>query len=152
MTKRLLTYSTPEIRVTFDPYRCIHAGECIRRQPAVFDSSRMRWIRPELGEPGAIADAVAHCPTGALHYRLTSGATEELGDRVVIASTRDGPLYQHRAVTIETEDGRRLAEDGRVALCRCGKTGFAPFCDGSHRRARFRDPPGAPAFAPEPAP
>ena len=42
--RRLQTYATDAITVTFDPTRCIHAAECIRTAPAVFDSRRRRLI------------------------------------------------------------------------------------------------------------
>ena len=42
-----------------------------------------------------------------------------------------GPLHVRGDVTIATADGeRRLL---RATLCACGKSGNAPFCDGSHR-------------------
>jgi len=47
MGKRLQTYETDEIVVTFDPNVCRHTGVCIRGLPLVFDVSRKRWIEPE---------------------------------------------------------------------------------------------------------
>ena len=48
-----------------------------------------------------------------------------------------GPLLLRGPVRIIEADGQLLAEDSRVALCRCGQSGNAPFCDGSHARVRF---------------
>ena len=138
-SRRLQTYSTDQITVTFDPTRCIHAAECIRAQPEVFDSSRRRWIRPELGAPDAIADAVRRCPTGALHYQRPDGPAEEPDDAVSLRMKRNGPLYIRGQARVEREDGSVIMEDYRVALCRCGATANAPFCDGSHTRVDFRD-------------
>ena len=117
---RLQSYETDAITVTFDPARCIHAAECIRALPDVFDSSRRLWIRPELASPGAVAAAVRRCPTGALHYRLREGEAEAAAGDVRVAVRRHGPLYVRGPVRVETEDGVLLAEDDRVALCRCG--------------------------------
>lgn len=136
--RRLQTYVTDAITVTFDPTRCIHAAECIRTAPAVFDSRRRRWIRPELGDPELIATAVHHCPTGALSYALPDGNGES-ADASSIRPARDGPLYLRGEIRVETEDGRVIAEGVRMALCRCGATKNAPFCDGSHRAVGFRD-------------
>jgi uncharacterized Fe-S cluster protein YjdI len=138
MARRLQTYSTPEIEVTFDPGRCIHAAECIRGLPEVFDSSRARWIRPERAPAAEIAAVIRRCPTGALHYRLTDGAPETV-DGVTLRVTRNGPIYVAGSVRVEAEDGRVIIEDTRVALCRCGKSANQPFCDGTHRTLRFRD-------------
>ena len=137
--RRLQVYETDAITVTFDPNRCIHAAECIRAQPAVFDSSRRRWIRPELGTPAEIAAAVRRCPTGALHYTLPRGPAEE-ADETSVRVRRHGPLHVRGAVRLETDDGVVIAEDLRLALCRCGASRNQPFCDGSHRAAGFRDP------------
>jgi uncharacterized Fe-S cluster protein YjdI/CDGSH-type Zn-finger protein len=138
-SRRLQTYSTEQITVTFDPTRCIHAAECIRAQPEVFDSRRRRWIRPELGSPDAIADAVHRCPTGALHYELPNGPAETPADAASLQMKRNGPLYIRGVARVEREDGSVILEDYRVALCRCGATANAPFCDGSHTRVGFRD-------------
>jgi CDGSH-type Zn-finger protein len=32
-----------------------------------------------------------------------------------------------------------IAEETRVALCRCGKSENQPFCDNSHRRTHFAE-------------
>lgn len=73
MAKRLQTYETPAITVTFDPEVCIHSGLCVLGLPRVFDVRRKRWIRPELADPAAVARQVARCPSGALQYRLHAG-------------------------------------------------------------------------------
>lgn len=56
-----------------------------------------------------------------------------------ITPYRDGPLIVRGCFRILDEDGNEI-DPGRetVALCRCGKSGLKPFCDGSHRRAGFR--------------
>jgi uncharacterized Fe-S cluster protein YjdI len=136
--RRLQTYTTDAITVTFDPTRCIHAAECIRTAPAVFDSRRLRWIKPELGDPALIARAVHRCPTGALSYALPDGEPEA-ADAAEVRPAPDGPLYVRGEARIETEDGRVIAEGFRMALCRCGATKNAPFCDGSHRVVGFVD-------------
>ena len=70
MTKRLQTYETPGITVTFDPNVCTHSAMCIRGLPAVFDIREKRWVRPENGAAADVAAQVARCPSGALQYQL----------------------------------------------------------------------------------
>ena len=59
-------------------------------------------------------------------------------DGVVITPYRDGPLLVRGDAVIEDHQGRVL-DPGRdpVALCRCGRSQLKPFCDGTHRAARF---------------
>lgn len=138
-SRRLQTYSTDQITVTFDPTRCIHAAECIRAQPLVFDSSRRRWIQPNLAPAADVAEAVRRCPTGALHYELAGTDTEAADAPVAMRAHRNGPLYVRGDVRVVREDGTAISEGIRIALCRCGATANPPYCDGSHRAAGFSD-------------
>ena len=78
MGKRLQVYETPGITVTFDPNLCMHSGVCVQGLPLVFDVSRKRWIRPDLAAPGAVAEQVSRCPSGALQYMM--GRREDAAD------------------------------------------------------------------------
>jgi len=69
-SKRLQTFETDEIVVTFDPAVCVHSAICLRGLPAVFDVNRKRWVRPEAASAAEVAAQVERCPSGALHYRL----------------------------------------------------------------------------------
>jgi uncharacterized Fe-S cluster protein YjdI len=68
--KRLQTYETPEIVVTFDPNACCHSGVCVRGLPAVFDVNRKRWVRPEAATAAEVAAQIERCPSGALQFKL----------------------------------------------------------------------------------
>lgn len=141
MPRRLQSYETEDITVTFEPALCIHAAVCVRRLPEVFDTAHPRWIRPERAAAAEVARVVARCPTGALKYRLPAGPDEAAAEGPAeVRIGRDGPLELRGDVRIVLEDGRELAHGLRFALCRCGHTQSAPFCDGSHRRAGFFDP------------
>jgi len=67
-SKRVQSYETPEITVTFDPNVCIHSGVCARGLPLVFDVKRKRWVRPELAPAADVAAQIDRCPSGALQY------------------------------------------------------------------------------------
>jgi uncharacterized Fe-S cluster protein YjdI len=143
MVKRIQTYETDEIVVTYDPDICTHAGECVRGLPAVFDSSRPDWIRPQEAPAAQLADVIRRCPSGALQYRMKREAAavgEPAPSRAAIGVTllRNGPLLLDGEVRVTAEDGTALVRTGKVALCRCGGTGNQPFCDGSHERVGFR--------------
>jgi uncharacterized Fe-S cluster protein YjdI len=68
VSRRLQTYATEQITVTFDPGICIHAARCVQGLPAVFDVSRKRWIDPSAASADAVAHQVSLCPSGALQY------------------------------------------------------------------------------------
>jgi CDGSH-type Zn-finger protein len=60
---------------------------------------------------------------------------------VTITPYRDGPLLVRGEVELHDQEGNRI-EPGRkvIALCRCGKSRQLPFCDSSHKLARFSAP------------
>jgi len=60
-------------------------------------------------------------------------------ERAEIVPYRDGPLVVRGSFVLLDEDGREIDPGRRtVALCRCGRSRLRPFCDGSHRGARYR--------------
>jgi CDGSH-type Zn-finger protein len=63
----------------------------------------------------------------------TAGAT--------ITPYRDGPLIVRGNFRLLDQDGGEI-DPGRktIALCRCGKSGIKPFCDGAHKRSGFSAP------------
>ena len=60
------TYVGGAVDVSFDPEVCIHSGNCVRGQPAVFDTSRKPWIAPDSAAPADVVAQVQLCPSGAL--------------------------------------------------------------------------------------
>lgn len=67
------SYRTDRIEVTWAPRLCIHAGECFRTSPAVFDPRARPWVRIEAASPEEIEDTVLLCPSGALGFRWLDG-------------------------------------------------------------------------------
>lgn len=63
------------------------------------------------------------------------------GEGATITPYRDGPLIVRGDFRLVDQDGAEI-DPGRttVALCRCGKSGIKPFCDGTHKRAGFSAP------------
>lgn len=54
---------------------------------------------------------------------------------VVIRAYPDGPLLVRGTFSITDEHGEAIEIKRKtVSLCRCGRTGLAPLCDGSHAR------------------
>ena len=55
-----------------------------------------------------------------------------------ITPYRDGPLLVRGDFRLVDTGGNEI-DPGRktVALCRCGKSGIKPFCDGTHKRSGF---------------
>jgi CDGSH-type Zn-finger protein len=45
-----------------------------------------------------------------------------------------GPIRLEGPFTLVAADGRTHVTGTRAALCRCGRSGNKPFCDGSHAR------------------
>lgn len=131
------TYDGPEgVTVDWDAGRCLHVAACIRTAPAAFDPDRRPWVDLGAAPPEQVVAAVRACPTGALRLRDEQAAPPE--PNVVVRP--DGPLYVSGSVeVVDKRDGadRVLDRGHRVALCRCGKSGSAPFCDGSHSAVGF---------------
>jgi len=101
------------------------------------------------GDPEKSQQAVQEacdCPSGRLAIREKQGRKPiEPAHRPSICLIEDpgkgvsGPIWVRGGVPVVSCDGRQYAARNRVTLCRCGKSGNKPFCDGRHIRARFND-------------
>jgi len=141
MADRTHRYRADAIEVTYDTGRCIHAAECVRGLPAVFDTERRPWVQPENASADAIAEVIMRCPSGALHFtRLDGGTAEAPPETVQITPQPDGPLYLHGDIEVRAPDGSTIAHDTRLALCRCGQSASKPFCDNTHKKIDFHAP------------
>jgi CDGSH-type Zn-finger protein len=57
----------------------------------------------------------------------------------------DGPIHITGDFEVFDQDGNQFPNKKLFSLCRCGHSQRKPFCDGSHREARFKDVCRAPA-------
>ena len=67
-------YRNGKIVVGYDPKICIHAGECVRGLPSMFDIAKKPWVDVDGAPPEAIAEQVEKCPSGALSFQLVKQA------------------------------------------------------------------------------
>lgn len=65
MTK---TYANNGLTIVWKPDLCIHAGNCARGLPNVFQSREKPWIRQHEAYSQQIVDQIGQCPSGALSY------------------------------------------------------------------------------------
>jgi uncharacterized Fe-S cluster protein YjdI len=138
MSSKIREYTGEGIVVSYDVQRCIHAAECVRTLPQVFDPNRRPWINPQDASADDVAAAVQRCPTGALHFtRTDGGAPEPVPTENTITLEPNGPLYIRGNIELTDAQGTIVLHDTRVALCRCGASEIKPFCDGSHERVGF---------------
>ncbi|MEE9208779.1 MAG: (4Fe-4S)-binding protein [Gemmatimonadota bacterium] len=137
-------YAGKDITVTYDVELCIHAAECVRGLPAVFNPDNRPWIDPNAASADQVSEAIGLCPTGALDFirpgRDADAVATEDGsptDCATIDVTPNGPLLIAGDITLGVSSGGDPVKATRVALCRCGHSSNKPYCDGSHAAAGF---------------
>ncbi len=129
-------YSNEEITVCWEPAKCIHARECVKGLPQVFNREEKPWVNMQGAATVEIMRIVDRCPSGALSYKKT-GEAEKPSARIKII--KNGPLLAEGSCALIDPDGMELAGSGPFALCRCGCSRNKPFCDGTHGKVGFDD-------------
>jgi len=136
---RLIAYEGEEITVTYNPMVCSHAAECGRVAAHVFNPAMKPWVQPDKGTKAEVEAVVKACPSGALSLGAPEdGVSHMVADDVEVYVQPHGPYWVKNIsvpAPVEAEGG----SDRKYVLCRCGLSGNKPFCDGSHRDAKWRD-------------
>ena len=137
MKSQVKFYSTGEFLIRWEPKKCIHAKECVRRLPKVYNPEERPWIKPDNTSVEELMSQIDACPSGALSYRdFTAGDSFEGG--VVEGVVMDnGPIIINGDLELHKTDGSQQYISGKTALCRCGASKNKPFCDGSHVKSGF---------------
>ena len=132
----------PRLDVTWSRKLCMEARFCHRAGDA--------WTLTEKSDdPAARETAVEEascCPSGSLTaWDKETGQADRTGARAVDRLDREsrrlggsGPIWVRGGIPIEAADGTTYEIRNRVTLCRCGKSGIKPFCDGTHVTAGFK--------------
>ena len=59
-------FTNGKLTVTYNTETCIHAANCVKGLPSVFDTNRTPWIDVNGASEAELAAQVAKCPSGAL--------------------------------------------------------------------------------------
>uniref|UniRef100_A0AAU2JWW8 (4Fe-4S)-binding protein n=1 Tax=Streptomyces sp. NBC_00049 TaxID=2903617 RepID=A0AAU2JWW8_9ACTN len=129
-SKEPKAYDGKRVTVTYETGRCLHAAECVRGLPEVFDVRRQPWVQPDGADPERVAEVIRRCPSGALQYRLVEGPAEEPDRPTTVVRSAAGQLVMRGELLVTTADGTARRET-RAMLCACGVSGNQPFCDHS---------------------
>jgi len=133
-------YTGAAVDVSYDAVRCRHAAECIRGLPAVFDTGRRPWILPDGADAEDVVRVVARCPTGALRaHPVAPAAGEQPVTPTEVSALPGGPVLVRGDLHV-TGPGGLEERETRAALCSCGSTDHAPYCDGSGTCANWPRP------------
>lgn len=135
---RVFTYTGVETSVSFNPRLCGHAAECGRIAKNIFNPSQKPWVQPDQGTRAEVESVIAACPSGALKIVQSDQTGADLfADRAQITVQENGPFWVQGVAPPEELQGEGMIE-GKYLLCRCGKSGAKPFCDGTHRAAGWK--------------
>jgi CDGSH-type Zn-finger protein len=150
-TESASTTTTAERRVAYPGGRQI----VVHRDMAIcastgFCGTRLASLKRMLAEAAPddtnvrsqVIAMIERCPSGSFTYAIegrTNDIEPDLPKQVATTTEMtsdgpiDGPLWVTGRIPIERADGQPFETRNRVTLCRCGRSGNKPLCDGSHR-------------------
>jgi uncharacterized Fe-S cluster protein YjdI len=63
------SYKKDDLEIIWKPEKCIHAGECVKNLPNVYNPKEKPWIKPENATIEELKNQIGKCPSGALSYK-----------------------------------------------------------------------------------
>ncbi|MFT6053176.1 MAG: putative Fe-S cluster protein YjdI [Roseivirga sp.] len=132
-------YSNGELTVVWKPAKCIHASECVKALPEVYNPDEKPWIKAENASAQALKDQIAKCPSGALSYKMEEKEDQETASlETKVEVMANGPLLVYGTFHVKDKDGKESTKNKTTAFCRCGASNNKPYCDGSHIKIAFK--------------
>ena len=132
-------YSNGELTIIWKPRTCIHAAECVKRLPRVYNPKAKPWIIIENATTDELISQIEACPSGALSYKSTNKMEKEdahLETKVEILE--NGPLLVYGTLHVTNANGDIEKKNKTTAFCRCGASQNKPYCDGAHKKSGFQ--------------
>ncbi|NNC95535.1 MAG: hypothetical protein HKN92_08230 [Chitinophagales bacterium] len=126
-------YQKEELTIHWNPGICIHSGNCVKHLNSVFNPQKRPWIDVDGASKQEIMDAIDKCPSGALDYSHDVSEVSIEDPQVSVTIVHNGPARVKGTVRFINRNGDEETKEGIFSICRCGKTGKKPFCDGSHK-------------------
>lgn len=131
-------YSNGELTIVWKPKTCIHAAECVKALPQVYNPNKKPWIAIENATTEELKSQIAKCPSGALGYYMNDekdAESETLETKVEVLE--NGPLLVYGTLKVTDKEGNTETKNKTTAFCRCGQSSNKPYCDGSHLSSNF---------------
>ncbi len=139
MEKELVKkYAKGEFTVEWRPGLCIHAGECVKRLPQVYDPEAKPWINVAGASVDELKSQIDKCPSGALSYAIKNEVKSAEAKPIRVEVMQNGPLLVHGLLTVVNPDDRTENKSKTTAFCRCGHSKNKPYCDGGHKESGFQ--------------
>ncbi len=131
-------YKNDDITVVWKPKLCIHAAECVKRLPEVYNPKSKPWIKIENASSDALKSQIDKCPSGALSYYNNNENNKEIMEaQIKVNAMENGPLLVDGSIEVTKPDGTVEMKEKTTAFCRCGASANKPYCDGQHRKIDF---------------
>ena len=131
-------YKNDDITVVWKPKLCIHAAECVKRLPEVYNPKSKPWIKIENASSDALKSQIDKCPSGALSYYNNNENNKEIMEaQIKVNAMENGPLLVDGSIEVTKPDGTVEIKEKTTAFCRCGASANKPYCDGQHRKIDF---------------
>lgn len=132
-------YSNGELTVVWKPKLCIHAEECVKTLPKVYNPKEKPWIKVENATTDEIKAQIAKCPSGALSYFMIGEETMEAESlETEVEVMENGPLLVDGTLKVTHKNGSVEVKNKTTAFCRCGQSANKPYCDGTHVSVGFK--------------
>lgn len=139
MDKKIIKeYSNGELTIVWKPKTCIHAAECVKALPKVYNPKARPWLKIENATTEELKAQIKKCPSGALSYYMNDEDNKEAETlETKVEVLENGALLVYGTLKVTDKDGNTETKNKTTAFCRCGHSNNKPYCDGAHIKSGF---------------